>query len=171
MLIVLGGLPGTGKTSIGKALAAKHNAAYLRIDVIEHVLRSRMPPGQKLGVEGYAIAQALALSNLQLGLWVVADSVNPVPESRDAWRAIAAEAKMAIIEIELICSDADEHRRRVESRAPDIDGFRLPSWADVQNHEYAAWTEPRLLLDTAGLTIGDAIARIEPSIAARGLNA
>jgi predicted kinase len=169
MLIVLGGLPGTGKTTIGKALAAKHNAAYLRIDVIEHVLRSHMPPGQTLGPEGYAIAQAIALSNLQLGLWVVADCVNPVPESRSAWRQIAAEASTAMIEIELICSDANEHRRRVESRTPDIDGFELPTWANVLNHRYSPWTERRLLLDTALLNPADTMLAIEDHI--RGVQA
>lgn len=38
MLIVLSGLPGTGKTTIGKALAAKRSAAYVRVDEIEHAL-------------------------------------------------------------------------------------------------------------------------------------
>lgn len=38
MLVVLSGLPGAGKTTIGKALAAKRPAAYVRVDEIEHAL-------------------------------------------------------------------------------------------------------------------------------------
>ena len=36
MLIVFSGLPGTGKTTIAKALAAATAAVYLRVDTIEH---------------------------------------------------------------------------------------------------------------------------------------
>jgi predicted kinase len=38
MLIILGGLPGTGKTTIGKALAVRRSATYVRGDAIEHTL-------------------------------------------------------------------------------------------------------------------------------------
>ncbi|WP_371126640.1 AAA family ATPase [Variovorax sp. EL159] len=35
MLIVLGGLPGTGKTTIAREIVARSRAVYLRIDAIE----------------------------------------------------------------------------------------------------------------------------------------
>jgi Mrp family chromosome partitioning ATPase len=40
VLVVLGGLPGTGKTTIARQLAAKLQALHLRIDTIEHALRT-----------------------------------------------------------------------------------------------------------------------------------
>jgi predicted kinase len=39
MLIILGGLPGTGKTVIARELARQLGAVYLRIDSIEQVIR------------------------------------------------------------------------------------------------------------------------------------
>jgi hypothetical protein len=45
------------------------------------------------------------------GVLKVADSVNPVAASRAGWVAVAAAADAAALEIEVICSDADEHRR------------------------------------------------------------
>jgi adenylylsulfate kinase-like enzyme len=39
MLIILGGLPGTGKTVIARELARQLGAIYLRIDSIEQVIR------------------------------------------------------------------------------------------------------------------------------------
>jgi hypothetical protein len=39
-----------------------------------------------------------------------------VPEARDAWRDIAAKLASGLIEIEIVCTDAREHQRRVEGR-------------------------------------------------------
>lgn len=39
MLIVFGGLPGTGKSTIARALARALRATYLRVDVIEQAIR------------------------------------------------------------------------------------------------------------------------------------
>lgn len=156
MLVVFGGLPGVGKTTLAQALAAALRAAYLRIDEIEQALRRAGLP--EVGPAGYVAAYALAGSNLRLGLPVVADSVNPLPVTRQAWRDVAAAAGVPVLEVEVVCSDAAEHRRRVEARAGDIPGLMPPRWASVQAHDYAPWTTPRLVLDSAVLTPAAALA-------------
>ena len=162
MLIVLSGLPGTGKTTIGKTLAAKRSAAYVRIDEIEHALRQYSGFDQDIGAAGYIVAFAIASSNLKLGNLVVADSVNPVPESRQGWRDVVRAIEGArLLEVECICSDEDEHRHRVEGRTPDIDGLTLPTWSSVTSHDYVPWTEPRLIVDTALLSAANAVSMIE----------
>jgi predicted kinase len=40
MLLILGGLPGTGKTTIARELARKLRAVHVRIDSIEQALHS-----------------------------------------------------------------------------------------------------------------------------------
>ena len=161
MLIVLGGLPGTGKTTIGKALAARRSATYLRVDDIEHVLAGQADRKAPIGAEGYAVAMAIAAANLALGNVVVADSVNPVPESRQGWRDAARVAQAPVLEVEIVCSDEAEHRRRIESRTADIPGFRLPTWEEVRSRQYAPWTEPRLIIDSARTGVSEAVAMIE----------
>ena len=162
MLIVLSGMPGSGKTTIGKALAAKRSAAYVRVDEIEHALRQHSGVEHDIGAAGYVVAFAVASSNLKVGNMVVADSVNPVLESRQGWRKVArATERATLLEVEIICSDKDEHRRRVEQRASDISGFRVPTWSSVTSHEYTPWTEPRLIVDTAIHTVTEAISMIE----------
>jgi len=56
-LIVFGGLPGTGKTTLARAVAEEHSATYLRIDTIEQALRSSgVLVGDDVGPADYLIA-------------------------------------------------------------------------------------------------------------------
>jgi predicted kinase len=156
MLIVLGGLPGTGKTTIAREIAALVPCVYLRIDTIEQALRSTDALAGEVGPAGYVVAYELARSNLSLGLTVVADCVNPLPVTREAWRAVAADASSRIVEVEIVCSDIPEHRRRVEQRSIDVPGLVPPTWAAVQQRDYEPWTTQRLVIDTASVSAREA---------------
>ena len=157
-LIVFGGLPGTGKTTLASAVAEERSATYLRIDTIEQALRSSgVLTGDDVGPAGYLVAYALAESNLRMGHTVVTDSVNPLAITRDAWCRVAATTSSEIVEIEVVCSDITEHRRRVETRSVDVPGLALPSWQDVVARDYEPWGRARIVLDTAGDTIEDTL--------------
>ena len=125
MLIVFGGLPGTGKTKVAKALAQKLDAVYLRVDTIEQALRSSAVLKTDVGPAGYVVAYRLAEDNLRIGRVVVADSVNSLQVTRDGWLPVAEQASTRAAEVEFICSDAVEHRRRVETRRSDIEELKL----------------------------------------------
>ena len=170
MLIVFSGLPGSGKTTLARQLAAGRSAAYLRIDSIEHAMRQALP-GTDIDAAGYDVALAIAGGNLSLGIAVVADCVNPVAESRAAWRELARTSAVPHLDIEVICSDKAEHRRRVEQRRPDIAGFSLPDWASVETHDYQPWAEDRLIVDTAVLSVEEALRLIEGRLASSARSA
>lgn len=156
MLIVLGGLPGTGKTTLARELAQRLSAMYLRIDTVEQaIITSRLL--LDAGPAGYFVGYSVAADNLSLGLTVVADSVNSLAVTRDAWFEVAKTTGAAFVEIEVICSDSVEHRRRVELRTADISGHKLPSWQDVLNRPYDPWTRKRIVIDTAALSIMQAV--------------
>jgi predicted kinase len=150
MLYIFGGLPATGKTELSKALASSLGAVYIRIDTIEQKLKNC--GFDTLYDEGYKVAFALALDNLKNGLSVIADSTNPVEESREAWIDVANKASSSYTEIEIICSNKIEHRERVEKRQTDIPKLILPSWDSVISRDYHPWKSADIVLDTAGKT-------------------
>ncbi|OIJ99840.1 AAA family ATPase [Streptomyces monashensis] len=150
MLIVMGGLPGTGKTTLARLLAARIGAVHLRIDTIEQAIVRSGVTRHPVGPVGYAVGYALAGDHLRQGLTVIAESVNPLGVTRDAWRDTAVGAGVRVTEVEVVCSDPAEHRRRVTSRSADIPGLPLPDWPQVVDREYEPWARVRVVVDTAG---------------------
>ena len=165
MLLVFGGLPAVGKTAIATAMARGIGAVHLRIDSIEQALRNANVAIS--GPEGYVVAYAVAEDNLRLGHTVIADSVNPVEATRAAWRQVAQRAGKRCIEIEIVCSDQAEHRRRVESRVADIVGHQLPTWQQVCAREYEPW-EASIVIDTAGQDVEASVAALRERLGGLG---
>ncbi|MFE9355012.1 AAA family ATPase [Streptomyces olivaceoviridis] len=150
MLIVMGGLPGTGKTTLARLLAARIGAVHLRVDTIEQAIVRSGLAQHPVGPVGYVVGYALAEEHLRQGLTVIAESVNPLSVTRDAWRATAVGAGVPVLDVEVVCSDPVEHRLRVTSRSVDIPDLPLPNWQQVVDREYEPWDRERVVVDTAG---------------------
>jgi predicted kinase len=136
----------------------------LRIDSIEQAIRGFATWNQPLDDIGYRVAYAVAEDNLPIGRTVMADCVNPLRLTRDAWVAVAKRAGVRAVEIEVTCSARDEHRRRVEARAADIPGMMTPTWADVVTREYHPWDREHLVIDTANRTIEESVCVIRATL-------
>jgi predicted kinase len=164
MLVVFAGLPGTGKSTIARALAAELDAVWVRIDSIEQAIRASGAVDSDLKDAGYRAAYAVAEDNLRLGRTVIGDSVNPWMLTRNAWRDAGLRAGVRVVEIETICSDTQEHRRRIESRAKDVPGLILPAWQDVIDRDYCAWDREHVTIDTAGRSVGACVELIRAQL-------
>ena len=165
-LIVLGGLPGVGKTTTARALAARRALTHLRVDIIEQAVVDSGLEQHPVGEIGYRVSYELAAQHLDLGMTVVADMVNGVPQARDAWRDLADRRDVRLLEVELVCDDEDEHRRRASTRTRDIDGLPQPSWEQIQQREYHPW-HPDVRIDTAVNSPGQVADAILAALASR----
>jgi len=164
-LVIFSGLPGVGKTTIARQLACEIEAVFLRIDTIEQELRNSGALTEPINDAGYRVAYAMAEENLRLGRTVVADCVNPILLTRNAWRDVATRARVQIVEVEVRCSDLADHRRRVESRTSDVPGLILPTWDEIIAREYHPWDREHLEVDSATMSSGQIVNSIRRRLA------
>jgi hypothetical protein len=160
MLIVLGGLPGTGKTSIARAFSQATSAVHTRLDSIEQAIRESGVTVVSLDDAGYRAGYAVAEDSLRLGHLVVADSVNPVPITRGAWLDVARRAHPRNRDRSPV-RDQAEHRRRIDARLLEGSG---PTWQQVVHRDYRPWPTAAGTFDTSRLTIDQVVAELRTAI-------
>ena len=151
MLIVMAGVPATGKSTIARALAASIDLVVFSVDPIEAaMLRAGVSPREPTGLAAYVVAEQLAREHLLAGRDALIDAVNDAAEAREQWRSLASALGTPLVYIEVFCSDADTHRRRLHARRHQPAEIPEPAWSSLRARRAAldAWDEPRLRLDS-----------------------
>jgi predicted kinase len=156
VLVALAGLPGTGKTTLARRLAARLPAVHVQIDTLEAAIAGSSL--RHAAEAGYLAGYAVAHDNLALGLNVIADSVNVLEITRSAWRDTAARADAWLLEVELVCSDPARHRARIEA------GHGRSAWTDIETRRVDPWTTTQLRLDTAEMSVEEAAAALRNAL-------
>jgi predicted kinase len=164
MLIAFCGLPGTGKTTLAWRLAQSLQATYLRIDTIEDALLADNGASLVAQGAGYKVAYAIAEDNLKLGRTVIADSVNPIRITREAWQDVAKRSGVASVNVVVICSDRAQHQRRVEARPLETRGS---NWSEIVGREFDAVDDSAIVIDTSGRTVEQCLDSLHTALGAR----
>ena len=153
-LIVISGLPGSGKSTVAEALSRNLWIPVFSVDPIEAAMWRNGIAKNQTGIAAYEVAAALADEHLRLGHSVIIDAVNPIEAPRAGWRALAAKYRADLKIIECICTNEAIHRQRIEARRRNIDGMPEIPWSRVLERrvEYESWTDQRLTLDTSDRT-------------------
>lgn len=112
----MSGLPGSGKSTIARVLAAEGGFCLFELDRLEGVLTRHGIDLDALGCGGYELLTTLADENLAMGRGVILDSVAWTRKLRCDWADLAKRHHVRFRPIEVSCSDEVEHRRRIEAR-------------------------------------------------------
>lgn len=150
-VIIIVGLPGSGKSTVAEGLAEKLVLPLFSVDPIESsIIRSGAERSFETGLAAYLVAETLASEQLKFGLSVIMDSVSAVKKAREMWRDLSNKHRARLIIIECVLN-SDLHKKRVEARVRNIHGFPELTWDDVESRRkvYLPWEEERLVLDTA----------------------
>jgi predicted kinase len=150
-LIVLSGLPASGKSVLAESLSRALSVTIFSIDTIEVAMWRAGLAKTQTGAAAFEVARALADEHLRLRHSVIVDAVNPVEAPRAAWRHLAAKHRVSLKIIECVCADEAMLRQRIEAQARSVSGTPEITWARLlqRRDEYEPWTDPRLVLDTS----------------------
>src|SRR5580698_3218313 len=99
-LIVLAGLPGSGKSTVAEGLSSTLSLPVFSVDPIEAAMWRGGLKKDQTGIAAYEVAIALADEQLRLGHCVIVDAVNPIEAPRAAWRSLAAKYRAGLKIIE-----------------------------------------------------------------------
>lgn len=171
MLVAMAGLPGTGKSTIGQVVASRLGIPVVSIDPIESaILQAGIAADQPTGLAAYLVAETLAERILVTGTGAMIDAVNAVDPAREQWVNLAARLNEPMKFIEVICSDPELHRSRIESWRKSMPHIQL-TWNAVEQSfdDYSEWTGDsgavaRITLDSVeplGVNVERAIAFLQ----------
>jgi predicted kinase len=151
MLIVLSGLPATGKTVLAAAVARGLGVVLLSVDPVDSALAAEgVRESGSAGRAAYAVVGAMAEQNLALGTTVVVDAVNAVGEAKTFWIELARRRGARLLAVETILSDRVLHRERLSGRVREL-AIAEPTWEAVilRRDEWVAWPFAALVVDSA----------------------
>jgi predicted kinase len=119
-VIVVSGPQATGKTTLATALGAALRApVFSRDPLMAALLPPRAPRlvrrASWVPAAGLRLQTALLARQLELGQPAILECVAPLA-ARQEFRRLSVSAGCRFISVECTCSDADEHRARVEQR-------------------------------------------------------
>ncbi|MCU1526183.1 MAG: ATP-binding protein [Microbacteriaceae bacterium] len=143
MLIAMAGLPAAGKSTIAEVLGGRLNATVVSVDPIESaILSAGIDSDQPTGLAAYLVAEKLAEFVLSSGQHVIVDAVNAVEPAREQWVNLAQREGETLRFIEVVCSDVELHRQRLEARNRKLPHVTEPTWHAVEQSldEYDSWT-------------------------------
>ena len=161
MLIVLSGLPATGKTVLATVVARDLGAVLLSVDPVDSALAAAGVEETGLpGLAAYAVIGAIAEQNLALGKTVVVDAVNAVGEAKTFWIELARRQGARLLAVETILTDDALHLARLSGRDRDL-AIAEPTWEAVvlRRVEWVAWPFAPLVVDS-GEPLGANVSRV-----------
>jgi len=137
-LIIFSGLPGTGKTTLSRKLAAHTQKPLLAIDTLFEIPENMLACADPFWESLIHILLAFTEDQLALGLSVIVDSVF-MGEDREQARQLAIKHKADFKAIHAFNSDERMWEKRLTARQLQYPEIEMASWASVQEQRKDFW--------------------------------
>ncbi|MFM2483486.1 AAA family ATPase [Celerinatantimonas yamalensis] len=147
-IILICGLPGSGKSTLAHELATILKLPLFSKDRLEaSVVESGLATVDNLNGVGYFLLKNLIDECEKTQQTVIVDFVADKNRVLQFWPSLVSKE---VIPIECVCSDTNEHRRRIETRNRNISGWYELTWSDVELaiNKYIPLFAERLTLDS-----------------------
>jgi predicted kinase len=152
------GYPGTGKSTVARAVAAALHAPFIDRDIIRQMAVDMFGDVPMVGRFSYELMFSLAKEQLRLGLSVVVDSPLTYHTTYEQAKELARKYAVPLLVIHCQCPP-EVQKHRLEGRKGKVFEFQITTW-----EEWLQWKPRFEEFDDHGCTI-DTSNPLEESLA------
>jgi len=148
--IVMRGYPGTGKSTIARAIATALHAPLIDRDIIRQTAVDIFGDLPKVGHFSYELMFAITREQLRLGLSVVVDTPLTYHTTYEQSKELARTFHTLMLVVHCVCPP-EVQKRRLEGRKGKVSEFQITSWEDWEQWKtrYEEFDDHGCVIDTS----------------------
>ena len=163
-LIVMRGYPGTGKSTIARAISAALHAPLIDRDILRQKAVDIFGNLPHVGRFSYELMFALTEEQLGLGLSVVVDTPLTYRTTYEQAKELAQTFHAPMLVVHCQCSP-EVQKRRLEGRVGKVSEFQITSWEEWMHWKprFEDFDDEGCIIDTSN-PLDDSLAKVMRTI-------
>jgi len=159
-LIVMRGYPGTGKSTIARAISAALHAPLIDRDILRQKAVDIFGNLPHVGRFSYELMFALTEEQLALGLSVVVDTPLTYRTTYEQAKELAQTFHAPMLVVHCQCSP-EVQKRRLEGRVGKVSEFQITSWEEWMQWKprFEDFDDEGCIIDTSN-PLDDSLAKV-----------
>jgi len=159
-LIVMRGYPGTGKSTIARAISAALHAPLIDRDILRQKAVDIFGNLPHVGRFSYELMFALTEEQLSLGLSVVVDTPLTYRTTYEQAKELAQTFHAPMLVVHCQCSP-EVQKRRLEGRVGKVSEFQITSWEEWMHWKprFEDFDDEGCIIDTSN-PLDDSLAKV-----------
>jgi predicted kinase len=164
ILIIMRGYPGTGKSTIARAIARALHAPLIDRDIIRQMGVDILGDLPEIGRFSYELLFALTREQLSLGLSAVVDTPLTYRRTYEQARELAQAFGIPMLVVHCQCPP-EVQRRRLEGRKGKVSEFQITSWEEWEQWKprFEEFDDGGCVIDTSN-PLDDSLAKVMRTI-------